>query len=192
MKRYYSLRIPEPCHEDWNQMTPSDKGRFCSSCAKTVIDFTVMNDQELGEFLKLNHGKNICGHVKQSQLDRIHIKIPVQVLHNYRWGHHSFLLTLLIVMGTTLMSCKDGNGIKQKIDQVEVVDSLSTDYDLLNDPAALPSESCQSADSLIQQVPITGKMKIPPPMPEPIILEVLTGEGAIVEGGISTDHHDEN
>ena len=35
--------IPNPCHEDWNKMTPEDKGRHCSVCDKVVIDFTKMD-----------------------------------------------------------------------------------------------------------------------------------------------------
>lgn len=24
-----NLHIPEPCHEDWDQMTPAERGHFC-------------------------------------------------------------------------------------------------------------------------------------------------------------------
>lgn len=124
MNKYYSLRIPKPCQEDWNLMTPKEKGRFCSSCEKTVIDFTVMSDHEVKEFLIQNQGKKLCGHVNTSQLDLIHVKIPVDVLNVNRLGSYSFLMVLFIVMGTTLMSCKDNHGKMQKIDRVEIVDSL--------------------------------------------------------------------
>lgn len=131
MQKYYQLRIPEPCHEDWNKMTPSDKGRFCSSCSKTVVDFTVMNNFEIQEFLQLNAGQKLCGHVRKSQLDRLKITIPATVLQQSWLGHRAFLLALLITMGTTLMSCKDNLGNQQKIDEVTVVDSLNQGDDLI-------------------------------------------------------------
>ena len=28
------------CPEDWQQMTPTPQGRHCSSCNRTVVDFT--------------------------------------------------------------------------------------------------------------------------------------------------------
>jgi len=50
-------------------MTPTDKGRFCASCHKTVIDFTVMTDTEvLNTFRKMNN--NLCGHFFEDQLNR--------------------------------------------------------------------------------------------------------------------------
>ncbi len=55
-----TLSIPQPCHEDWNKMSAMDKGRFCASCQKAVIDFTNMSDRELTEFFKRPTG-NMCG-----------------------------------------------------------------------------------------------------------------------------------
>ena len=45
MQKQTSLYIPKPCHEDWNKMTPTQQGKFCSSCSKQVIDFSLMSDQ---------------------------------------------------------------------------------------------------------------------------------------------------
>jgi hypothetical protein len=124
MKTYYSISIPEPCHEDWNKMTPKDKGRFCDSCSKTVIDFTKMNSNEIQDFMTQNQGQRICGHFKQTQLESIHLHVPIQTFAS-RSFHKLFLLVLLITMGTSLFSCTKTNGSKQKIDSVEIIDSIS-------------------------------------------------------------------
>ena len=63
------LSIPKPCHENWNVMTPEDKGRFCASCQKTVIDFTNMSDRQVAEFFKKPAG-NVCGRFANDQLNR--------------------------------------------------------------------------------------------------------------------------
>ncbi len=68
MRKVINIRIPEPCHEDWNLMTPKEKGRHCEVCSKTVIDFTNRTDEQLIETLE-NQG-NLCGRFKSSQLDR--------------------------------------------------------------------------------------------------------------------------
>jgi hypothetical protein len=106
-------------------MTPKDNGRFCLSCSKTVIDFTTMLPDEVQHFFIQNRSKNICGRFKKSQLDSITIQIPNQVLYTQMHYSKMFLLALFIAMGTTLFSCQDKNGNKQKIDKVEVVEDDS-------------------------------------------------------------------
>lgn len=61
------ISIPQPCHENWQEMTPNDQGRFCASCQKTVIDFTNWTDKELSQFLA-KESKNVCGRFKNLQL----------------------------------------------------------------------------------------------------------------------------
>ncbi len=69
MKKELYVHIPTPCHEDWQQMTPVDKGRFCESCAKQVVDFSLMTDQEILNHLSKASGK-LCGRFANDQLQR--------------------------------------------------------------------------------------------------------------------------
>ncbi len=66
----FVLHIPEPCHENWNEMTPEKKGRFCGSCQKTVVDFTEMSDDQVKNYLLDNKHKNTCGRFYATQLGR--------------------------------------------------------------------------------------------------------------------------
>ncbi|GER60892.1 hypothetical protein ULMA_30000 [Patiriisocius marinus] len=68
MKKAIHISIPEPCHEDWAKMTPTQKGRHCASCEKEVTDFTQKTDEELVKLLS-NSG-NSCGRFKESQINR--------------------------------------------------------------------------------------------------------------------------
>ncbi len=61
-----SYHIPKPCHEDWDKMTPSEKGRFCSSCSKEVVDFTAMNKVDIIDFLERKN--KVCGRFKKGQI----------------------------------------------------------------------------------------------------------------------------
>jgi hypothetical protein len=61
MKKEIYLHIPQPCHEDWNNMTLVQQGRFCQSCSKKVVDFTSMTDQQILEVLAKAATKT-CGH----------------------------------------------------------------------------------------------------------------------------------
>lgn len=68
-KHVFQYSIPEPCHEDWAVMTPAEKGRFCSSCQKTVIDFSGMADAEVVRRLS-EATDTVCGRLLDSQLER--------------------------------------------------------------------------------------------------------------------------
>jgi hypothetical protein len=101
MNSQIKISIPEPCHEDWNKMVPNEKGRFCESCSKTVVDFTTMIPDDIKYYFLENRGKSICGRMKQSQLDSIVIQIPSRVLYSQTNYQYYFLLALFVVMGTT-------------------------------------------------------------------------------------------
>lgn len=63
----YTIDIPKPCSEDWNQMTPLEKGRHCAVCEKTILDFSNYTKQELIQHIK-REGK-ICGRVPAKYLN---------------------------------------------------------------------------------------------------------------------------
>ena len=87
------LSIPTPCHEDWDKMTPNERGRFCSNCQKTVVDFTKWTDAALYDFFT-KHVGNVCGRFADYQLDH-EIKIPPQP--------HSRLYKIFVGLGLTLL-----------------------------------------------------------------------------------------
>ncbi|MGN6402148.1 MAG: carboxypeptidase-like regulatory domain-containing protein [Flavisolibacter sp.] len=84
-----NLSIPKPCHENWNQMTQVEKGRFCNSCQKVVVDFTTMSDRELAAFFKKYSG-SLCGRFQQEQLNH-DINIPRKRIP---WVKYFFQFTL--------------------------------------------------------------------------------------------------
>ncbi|HEV7782272.1 MAG TPA: carboxypeptidase-like regulatory domain-containing protein [Chitinophagaceae bacterium] len=103
MAKQLQLTIPEPCHEGWENMTPSEKGRFCDSCQKQVIDFSVMSDREVAEFfkrsLRSSKGESVCGHFKAGQLDHA-IDIPKKripwIKYFFQFTIPAFLLSIKV------------------------------------------------------------------------------------------------
>jgi len=73
MAQKIKISIPEPCHENWQKMTVTEKGRFCSNCKKNVTDFTKASDREI--LLAYNKDENLCGRFNVSQLNR-KISVP--------------------------------------------------------------------------------------------------------------------
>lgn len=64
------LSIPEPCHQNWHEMNPTQQGRFCNACAKEVIDFSTMSDSEVLNYFSSLKSEKVCGRAYPDQLDR--------------------------------------------------------------------------------------------------------------------------
>ncbi len=64
-----NLSIPQPCHEDWENMAPNERGRHCNSCNKTVIDFSLFTDKQLVDFFSKVTG-SVCGRLTNFQTNR--------------------------------------------------------------------------------------------------------------------------
>jgi hypothetical protein len=78
-----SINIPQPCHENWNQMTPVEQGRHCTQCSKTVTDFTVMTNSQIINYLT-QHG-NVCGRFGESQLNGLNNYLTVEEKPGFSW-----------------------------------------------------------------------------------------------------------
>lgn len=63
------VTLPEPCHENWEAMHEVEKGRFCMSCQKQVVDFSLMSDSEILHVISQSQG-NGCGRFSSEQLNR--------------------------------------------------------------------------------------------------------------------------
>jgi hypothetical protein len=103
MRKSFSIKldIPTPCHEDWDKMTPNEKGRHCDSCNKTVVDFTNYTDKQLAEFFSKIKG-SVCGRLTSSQMQ-------TQLVYAEP-SRYSFLHKLLFGTAMTLSLTGSANG----------------------------------------------------------------------------------
>lgn len=68
MTNNITISIPNPCNENWNNMTATEKGKFCGSCQKNVIDFTRFSDREVVKYYNQNNA--VCGRFSEHQINR--------------------------------------------------------------------------------------------------------------------------
>ena len=102
------LSIPKPCHENWTEMTPVEKGRFCAACQKNVQDFTKSTDREIINAYEKD--KNLCGRFLNTQLDR-ELMIPKE--------RKSIWLASLFFGMISLWNTKINAQVKPKTEQTD-------------------------------------------------------------------------
>ncbi len=111
MSKKIQLTIAEPCHENWDGMTPVEKGKFCGSCQKQVVDFSDMSDRQVAEFFKkpilsLSKGGSVCGRFMTDQLDRP-IEIPKKRIP---WVKYFFQIALPAFLVSIKASAQKAQG----------------------------------------------------------------------------------
>ncbi|HET6992670.1 MAG TPA: hypothetical protein VFJ43_15155 [Bacteroidia bacterium] len=108
-----SIFVKNPCPENWDEMKPEEKGRFCDKCCKVVMDFTKSSTEEILEVLQNAKGK-ICGRVMPEKLT------PVPVFSSPLRRTKLFAIALFFVFGGMLFgSCKSHKQTKPLQGDVE-------------------------------------------------------------------------
>ncbi len=68
MNNAIKLDIKSPCSEDFNKFKSTEKGGFCATFTKEVIDFSKMNSEEIINYFNTKNTDNTCGRFKSKQL----------------------------------------------------------------------------------------------------------------------------
>lgn len=111
----YKITIPQPCSENWNKMNPTQKGAFCKSCQKEVIDFTHTNPYTLSK--KLERAENICDRFKPE-----HLNIPLPSISRNQWKRNTIALGFTSLLAISAPLAAQENSIKQ----IHIMETLLT------------------------------------------------------------------
>ena len=129
------VNIPQPCHENWAEMSPTQRGAFCQKCAIDVIDFSKKTPEEVKETLLNNSGKHLCGRFRKSQLHELNSDYTTWKNQGKRTFQSKFMWACLLVFGMTLFTGCDWNPANAseiminnalQTNHIEPADSLKT------------------------------------------------------------------
>ena len=159
MRKKIQLTIDEPCHENWDCMTPVEKGKFCGACQKQVVDFSNMSDRQVAEFFKkpiqsFSKGSSVCGRFMADQLDRP-IEIPGKRIP---WVKYFFQITLPAFLFSMKTSAQKTQGA------VKVVTKDTTRIPLINNDSMVGMVARRVDNKPVTcnkiETPVKGEMKI--------------------------------
>lgn len=111
------LRLDKPCHEEWNNMTPNEKGKYCASCSKNVVDFTSLNLFEISDIMKKS-GNKICARLTNSQLNSPLLDLD----HHYELNIPVSKVAVGLILATSLATGQNSH-IEQQVMKTEFVQS---------------------------------------------------------------------
>lgn len=98
------ISINQPCHENWDKMTPNDKGAFCLACQKTVIDFSSKTIDEIKTFFVLKpKTESVCGRFRKKQLHELSFDEFITEFMSWKFLKRAAVICFL-VLGTSLLS----------------------------------------------------------------------------------------
>lgn len=137
MKPELYLHIPTPCHEDWDKMTPVQKGKFCGSCNKEVVDFSLMTDAEVLNFFIKSTG-NTCGRFYNDQLQRPLQETKIEKKRGWK---------LILASVSSLLMIVKVNAQK-KINDIKLKGKVSEERMLSCPPIIVGDVSIKSIDSV--------------------------------------------
>lgn len=99
----FKISIEKPCTQNWDAMNPNKIGRFCSSCSKSVVDFTGQTDLQVKNYLIEHKGQEVCGRLTNLQLNRIVITFDQSLLYSTIPFWQKFLMIVLVCFGSDLL-----------------------------------------------------------------------------------------
>ena len=157
---------PKYCGQNWSDMKPTDGGRICGKCTKTIVDFTDMRWGEI-EALQAEHNNSLCGRYAPKQLEYWGKEIPKR---GFPFKSAFAASSLLVALGMVPPQKAEA----QNLDSIQTV----VDSSLMNMEVASDEES--PVDIIIK-----GRVLDLDTMPVP-------GAMIIIEGSTNGAFSDEN
>lgn len=185
-----TIGIQTPCSEDWTKMTPSEKGAFCSKCAKHVHDFSNKSVQEIKTTLLELSEQSVCARMTTRQEDALNAEFKTWLSQKRRNPQQLFIAALLIVFGLTLFSCEDERD-QRKIESVQqIAYNIAADQTSQLEPATVqeqiivplaPPEIVELKENYIMGAYEMPDVQSPPPEPPVKVVreEILGGMGYV-------------
>jgi len=153
-KRIMKIEINKPCHENWDAMTPNEKGAFCSLCKKNVVDFSQKTLSEIKDFFsEISSNEKVCGRFEETQLQALSFDHFFERFKSWK-PVQRLALIVFFVFGFSLFGCAQSHPKTPEI----VMGAVAYV------PPADTTKKISKKDTV--HAPIKGKVKVTPDRPK--------------------------
>lgn len=154
-------------------MSAGEKGRFCTACSKTVVDFSHSTKSEILNYLAEHKGQKVCGRMPAEMIGR-----PAPVLSAEEAGRLSrFAFVLMLVFGSFLFGCKE-DGVT--MGEVRTVEHVKQSPDMPGTPLvkmeAKGDDTARQAVKVAEPQVRANVKKLPADVPEMILGDIIIEE----------------
>ena len=176
--------INEPCHENWDAMTPNTQGAFCKVCAKDVVDFSNKSLNQIKSFFSEERTEKVCARFKEEQLQELSVEDFVSKFQYWNIAK-KFAAIFFIAFGLTIFSSQNGmaqgkpmvnGGVSYTPDKTPKKDTTKKQTNLPKD-TKMGKVKCTNPNTNQQttkgEAIIMGDVAAPP-REEPMIMGVMT------------------
>ena len=186
------IQINEPCHENWNNFTPTEQGAFCGKCQTNVIDFSTKSNIEIKTILLENSGQKMCGRFSKSQLNDFNSEYHLWNNQTQQTFQSKFMFALLLSFGLTLFSCTDQSNantlnqittmVTDSLTQTNIItDSIKTDSTINN-----INTSCDGTDLIMGDIDLPeNEIMIMGELPIKDTVEIERSEKTHIKGKVA-------
>lgn len=153
------IGIQTPCSENWNDMSPSEKGAFCKKCASHVHDFTQKSTAEIKDTLRSMLGQKVCGRMTVDQEIALNAEFEAWEFQSKRDVQRAMVFALVVVFGLTLFSCSDKQD-EQKVQEIQAIAMQAMNNQTIGETKTVPAVEA-AIEPPVFEIPVMYEEVVP-------------------------------
>jgi len=147
-----NIDIPQPCSENFQLMTPTERGAFCEKCSIDTFDFRDKTNDQIRGILKANIGHEVCGRFTGKQLEELNKDFEEWTFSSTKSFQSGFLFALIAVFGLSLFSCADQQHETEIVSFQDATKEIVRNFEELKDNRTFAAASEEITGEAIPQM----------------------------------------
>jgi hypothetical protein len=126
MEHYENLNFSKlrTCNQLWEEMSPTEGGRICKKCSRTIVDFTDKTNTEIAR-IHLKNKTGVCGYYRPEQFEKKNDQLKETHFVKFK----AILLTMISYL--TIIQTTEGKEKNKAFNKYEQISRLHNERELV-------------------------------------------------------------